>query len=866
MKIGNLLPILAVCLLVLVGIQTDYAQRIKWLRITSLQSPINEIGAEFENEFTASNTNIFSWPAQYSIDQNTMRCRGLWIGCMDFNDPGDGTKKTHKVIDVGPRVGTYNTKIFPQDIKLIGKRASPVVTVNGQLASDLYSFDSLNVIDPTIDADRMVLVKFNTSIGITVTKKVMAFDQSNHDNYFIKDFVFTNTGIYDAAGDVIHDTLHSVYFYFCDRYSFAGVSCTGFNQGWGSWNSTWGESNINHSIGGDPTASEFTDPNSPLYQLRAAYTWYGPDYERTQVTYDEDWGDPAQTEDGELAAAKYAGCVTLHADKSASDRSDDPYQPITNNFISSDQTIFNSDISQYDETVMADRWAAITDGHPAVQHDVLVDDKYPKLYIDPRRNTGGGVQPEMAYGPYTMVPGDSIHIVMAECVSGISWEKGREVGGNWLQWRNKTGAPILVMPDGSTTTDYNLYKRKWCETGKDSILQTYRNALRHYNLGYNNLPKAPPSPPKFSVTSKDKGIVLDWDPTDEGGHFGGYIIYRSVGTVLNRHSVYEKIFECGKTNVVHSFIDITANRGSDNYYYIQSKDDGTQVDIPGVPRTLYSSMFWTVTNVPATLNQPAEPITPYPPDANPKFWKLITNYKGAWVADTSYNSTTHDVVSYRGLFYICTLPVSDTTKPLADTTHHWRLLTSKGDSVAFDKGDWVLGASYADTTHDIVSYNGSRYICKENISHDSTTPDLDKYRWKVLNSKGDWVSGSHYSANDIVTYSGASFVTLYAIASGKGLDLVRVVPNPYDIRARLFQFGDKSQIDRIAFYGLPADCKLKIFTERGDLIWEKDHSGSGDELWDSKTSSGQIIASGIYILYVETSGQGSVFRKFVVIR
>ena len=49
-------------------------------------------------------------------------------------------------------------------------------------------------------------------------------------------------------------------------------------------------------------------------------------------------------------------------------------------------------------------------------------------------------------------------------------------------------------------------------------------------------------------------------------------------------------------------------------------------------------------------------------------------------------------------------------------------------------------------------------------------------------------------------------------------------------------------------------CQLKIFTERGDLIWEKDHTdGSGDELWDSMTSSGQIVVSGIYILYVEVT-------------
>jgi hypothetical protein len=99
------------------------------------------------------------------------------------------------------------------------------------------------------------------------------------------------------------------------------------------------------------------------------------------------------------------------------------------------------------------------------------------------------------------------------------------------------------------------------------------------------------------------------------------------------------------------------------------------------------------------------------------------------------------------------------------------------------------------------------------------------------------------------------------------LDSVRVVPNPYDIRSRLFQFGTKSQYDRIAFYGLPPTCKLMIFTESGERIWQKDHTTStGDELWDSTTSSGQIVASGIYILYVEAPDGRSVIRKFVVIR
>jgi hypothetical protein len=74
------------------------------------------------------------------------------------------------------------------------------------------------------------------------------------------------------------------------------------------------------------------------------------------------------------------------------------------------------------------------------------------------------------------------------------------------------------------------------------------------------------------------------------------------------------------------------------------------------------------------------------------------------------------------------------------------------------------------------------------------------------------------------------------------------------MRARAVQYGEDFQYDRISFFGLPAICTLKIFTERGDLIWEKYHDdGSGDEIWNSQTRSGQIVVSGIYILYVEVT-------------
>jgi hypothetical protein len=869
MRAGNRILVIAVTGVLFAGIHAMNAQTIKWLRIGQLQSPISETGAEYESEFNVPNSsgNFLSWPVQYNIDQTIMRSNGMMIGCKNFNDPADGKVRSVKVISTGFKAVLDPNMIFPQEIKLIGKYYHPKVHVDGIGATTLDSYDVLDEVDPNLPCDRMVVVKFNTSMGISVTKKVMAFSSSQHNNYFVFDYAFVNTGIIDRAGTVRSQTLDSVWIYFMYRYAFAGISSTGFGSTWGAFASQWGQSSLYHAFGEDPGATVFNDASSPLYQLRGFYAYYGPwgTSPRSSI-YEEDWGCPKFDSPGAgtLASAKYAGCVTLHADASQQNRTDDPEQPRTTWFISPDYaSLGTATPSQYDEVFMNDRWWIITEGHPTVQHDVLMNNNFPDLYRDSKRNLGGGPAQGQGFGPYNgFALGDTIHIVFAEAADGLSWEKGREVGANWLQWRNGTGTPTLTMPDGSTTTDYNLYKRRWCETGMDNILKTYRNAKQNYESGF-SVPQAPPPPDEFTVTSGGNKISLDWsDNAESAAHFGGYVIYRSVGNVMQWTTKYEKIFECDQSGAVNHFDDVTAIRGFDYYYYIQSKDDGTQVP----NETLTSSLFWTVTNRQARLQRPPEPPTPYPPDVLNTFWKLLASYKGAWVSNFSYSQTTHDVVTYNSLNYICRTAVSDTTTPDADTTH-WRLVTSLGDSVAFDKGMWSSGSSYADTTHDVVSYNGSSYVCIDTALHLTTTPDADNVHWKLLTSRGEWVSGSRYGSGDEVTYSGSSFVTLYAIASGKGLDLVRVVPNPYDIRGRLLQFGDLYQYDRITFYGLPAVCKLKIFTERGDLIREMDHTGgTGDEIWDSKTSSGQIIVSGIYILYVEAPGQGSVFRKFVVIR
>ena len=96
---------------------------------------------------------------------------------------------------------------------------------------------------------------------------------------------------------------------------------------------------------------------------------------------------------------------------------------------------------------------------------------------------------------------------------------------------------------------------------------------------------------------------------------------------------------------------------------------------------------------------------------------------------------------------------------------------------------------------------------------------------------------------------------------------VRVVPNPYVINQQesLVRFLEQ---DRIAFYDLPAQCTLRIFTETGELVKTIEHTNNtGDEFWNLTTDANQVVVSGIYLLHVRDSAtNGSVVRKFVIVR
>jgi len=568
------------------------AQELRWLRVGELHSWFSNSGAEVEYgrrgraccEDQDQGDNMY-WEGLY-LNSDKNASKGFWLATTNFKDPVSGETYEYKVVQAGPRFANMLTNVMPEPgvFKMIGRYAAPVVVVDGDVATENYLNDLVDEIDPNLPADRMIVSMLHSNIGITVTRKMMAFSQQYHNNYHIIEYVLKNTGIIDAEGTMAPQKLTDVYFQLLWRH-VPGWESTRFT-GWRSGNIGWGRNTLNAVFGQDPKASDF--------EMRGYFAYYGP-HAASGLTYEEDWGAPRTDRISVLGAPAFVGAVTLHADKGPGDPADDPYQPTSTPFLGADAQI-TSEIDSYNETIMTNQYNAILTGHPAEgdQATQAGDDFADSFGSDP-----GGYMQSLGYGPYDLEVGDSIRIVVAEAVDGLDRAKSLEVGTAWYQ-----DLKSYTLPGGETTADRDAYKKAWVWTAEDSIMQTYRRAIANFNNEY-DIPIPPPPPSTFEVQSGGDRIILTWaENAVEWPNFDGYEIYRAIGRV---DTFYSRIFKCDASDVVHNFEDLNAQRGVDYYYYIQTKDDGSTNDIePGVP--LKSSKYYTVTNAPAYLRRQAKEV------------------------------------------------------------------------------------------------------------------------------------------------------------------------------------------------------------------------------------------------------------------
>jgi hypothetical protein len=565
-------------MIVLFSTSTIFSQyQIKWMSVGSLHNWYSEIGSEIEEGFVKEQQYGLQWPAIYAY-QDIQAAKAFWIGATNFLNLAESQDVyAHKVVHVGPRV-TGSNEFFPMGFKMISKFDPPKVYVDGEETYD----KSVNndEVDPNLFTDRMIVNEDNTQLGISVTRKIFQFSQQYHDNYIVTEYTFRNTGNVndDSNIELPNNTLTGVYFYF--QYRLAVCANTRYVIG----NATgWG---INSML---DTRGDGVKVDPPDQNFRAQYMWQGkyPPFQGSGFVTDN-IGGPIFTSAinveagdtvGRLGAYQFAGVVTLHADVSATDHNDDLSQPSTTSYRGSDEPN-TSNNDAFNRTKMTSEYGWMSSGHMSPRHADLVGPDG-----DPSLGTPGGFSMANGYGPYTLAPGDSVKIVIAEAVSGISRELATTTG-------------IKYKKGQITAAEKNAVVYQ----SRDSLFQTFRRAIANYQSGY-QIPE-PPLPPKtFDVNGLGDRIELTWDTYDNpGDNLEGFEIYRAVG---KPDSNYYLIYRAGVAE--RSYNDVTAIRGLNYYYYIVSV--GTASSNTGVGLTpsgsLKSSRYYTQTYNPATLKRKA---------------------------------------------------------------------------------------------------------------------------------------------------------------------------------------------------------------------------------------------------------------------
>ena len=567
----------------------------RWMNAGSLHNWFSSIGSEREHGLVTEQQYGRRWPAIYEY-QDAQAFRGMWIGTESFTDQ-HGETFSPKVVHVGPRVDGEQS-FFPMEFELHSSFDDPTVLVD-----DVPTFSEpaeIDEVDETLHADRALNNKVHSAMGITMNRRIIQFSQEHHDNYHIVEYEYVNTGIVDADGtEVEPQVLEDVWFFYMNRISPVRNTryVIGNASGWGF------NTMIDRRGDGVREVDEWED-------YRAQFAWHGY-WDDSDVDYDNIGapifeGGVAHTTEadttGRLGAPHFVGHTVLHADTSPDDPTDDPDQPATMRHVESDDPVMSGN-DRFSETQMAEEYDLMSQGH-SERHAWIVEPsgEFTEQTDEPALGTTGGFSKADGYGPYTMEPGDTVRIVVAEAVAGLSREASKHIGREFMDSGADDDQEIEYEVGGET---HSMTKNEWVFTGRDSLFQTFERAHANFEAGY-DIPEPPRPPDVFEVNSGGDGIFLEWE-YPAGEDIEGFEIYRAEGRA---DSTYYLIHEADANERELVDDDTTPiggpTRGRDYYYYISAV--GNEADNDGSAMTpegaLSSSRYYTQTYDPARLQRP----------------------------------------------------------------------------------------------------------------------------------------------------------------------------------------------------------------------------------------------------------------------
>jgi len=566
-----------------------------------------------------------------------------------------------------------------------GKYTTSVVVDAIQSTKPLTSEFQIDEVDASMKVEQMLDNIFYTPLGLTVHRKVIGSGQQFHDNYLIYDYTLTNSGIVDNIGTTRSpQTLNGVMMYFMSRYGItrdAGdVISTTIMYGINTVVDTRGDTS-------NPGPAGYFSTNTDRNDLRVSFAW-GGDYENFGyssvgntiggpiISPSAVSGDSHLAGDtvGRLSAYQFVGWATLHVDKSTHDTVDDKKQPSTTSFEASDgDYTYSPSLDQYSDPAMQIHMNTMMKrGHYLPRHADAVGSLTAKpntVLTRPGDKTSGGASFAVGYGPFTIAPSESLHIVCAEVAAGLTQDAAIKIGHAYKL--SGYGDGVLINYNGVSKT-----KNQWVLSGKDSLFQSVDRAIANYSSGY-NIPQPPAPPSTFTVQSAPGQIHMEWMALSDPLR-AGWQIWRAIG---DYDSTYYKIYE-GPADT-KEYNDVTATKDAAYYYYLVAV--GRASDNTGIGATplgpLVSSRYYTQTYLPAyrrvaaspTLIQSAVRIVPNP-------YNFAANKALLWSG-----SGQNEKVVFKNIPAYCTIKIYSELGELINTINH-----NRGDG----SEDYYLTTSY----------------------------------------------------------------------------------------------------------------------------------------------------------------------------
>ena len=431
-----------------------------------------------------------------------------WVNTVDIAemeyDPSTGPERDLGIQTVSHTTGTRKSNYWPG--------APPIIAD----LTEIHNYDYGRYAPVSTDAEEIVISRWTTERGITVTRKAKAWSYPDYDDFFILEITFENTG--DATGDGVQDTdrglpatLNDTYFAFVNNIYVSEAQRSYLNAGVGG-HAYWSQAGMGDDWIKYSEAANF-DGLPGLRGKKISYVYDGDD----PTTLADDTGGPiflnqapsgVQSRgallNGQLMAFQYVGFAPL-----------DYMPPFTNDT----ENYVQPKVA--DQPVSASWWPVVSSSDftmsaPGKSAD---EDIYSQLTSPTAMDNPTGLNKAttvQVYGPYDLAPGDKAKIVVAF------------VAGSAAEFAGPGGGPMNVFEWSRAGDRSNL------ADGERAMLQHLERAEFAYANGY-NIPKPPPDVGIKVASDENGNLAISWpdaadtaiDPDYGEPDVKGYRVFRS---------------------------------------------------------------------------------------------------------------------------------------------------------------------------------------------------------------------------------------------------------------------------------------------------------------------------------------------------